>query len=79
MEPSWLKCRIRPDREDSYETWAWIADPELESQLESRLKEGQELWFYSSPSDHWNSLCGRGGYAIVEQGEVVRSIETVMN
>ena len=79
MESSWLRFRIHPDREDGYETWEWMADPRLEFKLASSLAEGQELWFYSSPSDHWNSLCGRGGYAIVEQGEVVRSIETVMN
>lgn len=40
---------------------------------------GDELWRFRSPSLTWANMAGRAGYAIVRNGEVVRSLVTLMN
>ena len=48
-------------------------------QLKSEMKDGDELWLFSSPIESWTNMCGRGGICIVRNGEVVKSMVTVMN
>ena len=47
--------------------------------LISELQDGDELWLFSSPKETWQNLCGRGGICIVRNGEVIKSMVTVMN
>ena len=42
-------------------------------------QERDELWEFDSPSDHWASLCGRAGIALVRDKHVVCAIVTEMN
>ncbi len=34
----------------------------------AQMKQGDELWFFSTPQERWESLSGREGYAIVRDG-----------
>jgi len=36
-----------------------------------QVKAGDELWTFASPSWTWQSLCGRGGLALVRNGEII--------
>ena len=47
--------------------------------LKSELQDGDELWLFSSPNETWTNMCGRGGICIVRDGEVFKSMVTVMN
>ncbi|HCN37890.1 MAG TPA: hypothetical protein DIS94_09280 [Bacteroidetes bacterium] len=47
--------------------------------LISKMEEGDELWEYSSPLHSWKNLVGRGGYAIVRNGEVIKYYNNVMS
>ena len=40
----------------------------------SQMGAGDELWFFESPAETWNSLAGRAGYALVRSGRVVASL-----
>lgn len=39
--------------------------------------KGDELWWYESPQETWDMLCGRAGWALVRDGKVVDE-ETMM-
>jgi hypothetical protein len=43
------------------------------------MQSGDELWTWASPDWTWEALMGRGGYAIVRDGEPVRYWMTIMN
>jgi hypothetical protein len=44
-----------------------------------QMKQGDELWKFSSPAESWQDLAGREGLCIVRNGEIVDSIVTMMN
>lgn len=43
------------------------------------LRPDDEIWSYCSPMETWSKMCGRMGYAIVRDGEIVKSCVTLMN
>jgi hypothetical protein len=43
------------------------------------IQQGDELWWYDSVGDSWQKMCGRAGYAIVRNGEVIGSLLIEMN
>jgi hypothetical protein len=43
------------------------------------MQPGDEIWRFRSPGDTWANMCGRAGYSIVRDGEVLRSLVTLMN
>jgi hypothetical protein len=43
------------------------------------MKEGDELWEYSSSEAAWQHFAGRAGIALVRNGEVVDAITTSLN
>tara|TARA_B100000768_G_scaffold134051_1_gene124831 strand:- start:826 stop:1134 length:309 start_codon:yes stop_codon:yes gene_type:complete len=47
--------------------------------LKSLMKKNDTIWEFDSPADHWDSLCGRSGIALVCEGKIVFTIVTVMN
>ena len=47
--------------------------------LRAKLQEGDELWFFSTPIEDWKHMCGRSGYSIVRNGDIVASCITIMN
>ncbi len=51
---------------------SWLA-------LKKKLREGDELWEFTSPQEDWDNLGGRKGVCVVRDGEVVYSITTAMS
>ena len=47
--------------------------------LKSLMLTNDEIWDFESPPDHWDSLCGRSGVALVRNDKVVFTIITSMN
>ena len=47
--------------------------------LKEQVREGDEVWLFCSPSEYWDRLCGREGFALVRQGAIVGSILTSLN
>ena len=47
--------------------------------MKRALKEGGELWAFSNSSNAWKNRCGRAGFAVVKDCEVVEYIVTMMN
>jgi len=47
--------------------------------FKSQMKDGDELWEFSSPPITWKLLVGRAGLSIVRNGKIVDSIVTMMN
>lgn len=47
--------------------------------LKAAMADGDELWQFGSPSDSWQHLAGREGYAIVRNGKAVGTIVTMMS
>jgi hypothetical protein len=45
----------------------------------ARLTEHDELWQFSSPSDHWKNLAGRAGVALIRNGRSIAHVITIMN
>ena len=81
MDGTWLRYRIHPsDADREGETADAIGDDTmLLTELLEALEPGQELWYFESPQETWNSLCGRAGYAIVEAGKIVDTHITTLN
>jgi hypothetical protein len=46
---------------------------------EDDWQDGDELWEWSTPDTFWQSLSGRGGYAIVRNGKVIETTITIEN
>ena len=55
------------------------ARPRVWQELAQHMQPGDELWEYSSPSVFWENMCGRAGYAVVRNGDVVYTVLTAMN
>jgi hypothetical protein len=49
------------------------------SSLEPEMQPGDELWIWATGDGSWESLMGRGGYAIVRNGEPVDYVMTEMS
>jgi hypothetical protein len=47
--------------------------------FKGRLRDGDELWEFSSSSDSWKHLAGRSGICIVRKGRIIDSIVTRLN
>jgi hypothetical protein len=47
--------------------------------FKSQMKEGDELWEFSSPPPTWERLAGRRGFCILRGGRIVASLITMMN
>jgi hypothetical protein len=45
----------------------------------SKVQDGDELWFFSSPKEDWYNFTGREGYVIMRKGEKIKSLITLMN
>lgn len=48
-------------------------------QVFGKIGPNDEIWEFDSPGDHWASLCGRAGVALVRAGEPIIGIVTEMN
>ena len=48
-------------------------------ELKSLIKQGDEIWEWSTPGEFWDSLCGREGIALIRKKKVVYEIITIMN
>ena len=81
MDDSWLRYRIHPpDPGRGVESRDGFGEePMLVTELVEALQPVQELWYFESPQEYWDSLCGRAGYAIVEGGKVVDTHMTAIN
>ena len=47
--------------------------------IKERIEQGEELWFFRSEDDSWQSLSEREGYAVLKDGKPVLSFVTAMN
>lgn len=47
--------------------------------LREAMREGGELWRFSSPREAWQARCGRAGIALVRDGVPVCSVVTMLN
>jgi len=47
--------------------------------IKLRMVLSDELWTYSSPTDHWQRLAGRMGIALIRNGRSIGHVITVMN
>lgn len=47
--------------------------------FKKQIKQGDEIWKFSSSTESWEDLAGREGICIVRDGEIVDSIVTMMN
>ena len=81
MDPSWLRLRIHPPESapEGEPSGAIGDEPMLVAELLEALEPSQELWYFESPPETWNSLCGRAGYAVVEDGKIVDAHITILN
>ena len=83
---SWLRRRITPEAAAAEMEPAWrrrppdfgVPDPAWTDFL-AALGPGDELWTFSSSEGSWRALAGRAGYAIVRDGEVVKTYVTCMS
>tara|TARA_Y100000588_G_C13420879_1_gene571530 strand:- start:224 stop:415 length:192 start_codon:yes stop_codon:yes gene_type:complete len=53
--------------------------PDLLEEWGEEMAKGAETWFYRSPAEFWEGMCGREGIALVKDGEVLDDLLTVMN
>ena len=45
----------------------------------SKAKDGDELWWFKSPLESWQNMCGRAGYAILRDGKVIATYVSKMS
>lgn len=82
-----LKTRIAV-RNVGPEAWTVIGRAKRKSAYEGHplpvdllrdMRPGDELWWYCSPDETWQHLCGRAGWAVVRDGRVVADQLVVLN
>lgn len=83
MRREWL---IKKVAFDEAEAALELSDPLVDDQYRLRWGElrakaipGDEVWYFSSPTESWENLCGRDGYALVRAGEIVDFIVDTMS
>lgn len=89
MLKEWLKTRItleQIEQEHMVKEERLGPDPVLFGfqnsiwmEFQKQIREGDELWNFSSPAESWWELCGRAGIALVRNGEIEDSFVTMMN
>lgn len=68
----WLRWKMSPEQLDQ-------RHPYLSKAWGEEIANGAEIWFYRSPNEFWEGMCGREGIALVKDGEVLDDCLTVMN
>lgn len=66
------KLLERSEQLKRWETTRWlpfIAD----------LMPDDEVWGFRSPPDTWTNFCGCAGYAVLRDGQIIRSLTTMRN
>ena len=48
-------------------------------EMKKMRRKGDVLYFFRSPPDTWQSLCGREGYVLIRDEEVVFTLITTIN
>ena len=43
----------------------------------SHLLPGDEVWRFRSPPQTWSNFCGCAGYAVLRDGQVIRTLTTM--
>ena len=43
------------------------------------MQPGDEIFAFHSSPESWRALCGRGGFALVRTGKVVREVVIILN
>jgi len=47
--------------------------------LRAAMQPGDEIFAFFSSPESWQVLCGRGGFALVRAGKVVREVVIILN
>ena len=55
------------------------ADDRRWTELRTQIQEGDTIYYYSSKSWAWQSLCGRAGYMLVRGHQVIWKVVTCLN
>jgi hypothetical protein len=78
----WLFDAVDMDEMES----DWLDKPapygvsrEAWNRLKSLMEAGDVIHAFSSPSESWEHLAGRAGYAVVRDGQAIVSVVTLMN
>jgi hypothetical protein len=48
-------------------------------QFKSQMRKGDELWTFRNSDKEWVELCGRKGFCIVRNGEIVAGFITLLS
>jgi hypothetical protein len=43
------------------------------------LLPDDEVWRFHSPPETWANLCGRAGYVVIRDGQIIRTLTTMRN
>ena len=68
----WLKWQMSPEQLEH-------RHPDLSKEWSTEIANGAETWFYRSPAEFWEGMCGREGIALVKDGKVIKADCTAMN
>ena len=68
----WLKWKMSPEQLEH-------RHPDLLKEWSAEIANGAETWFYRSPDEFWEGMCGREGIALVKDGQVLKADCTAMN
>jgi hypothetical protein len=72
MDKDWLKKKITREQAEAE---FGVQDAEWRK-LVATMRDGDELWSFSSDAESWELLSGCAGIALVREGAVIESIET---
>ena len=68
----------RPDKPERHIPFGFMN--ESWNKLKNCMREGDELWFFSSAAYTWGAaMCGREGYTVLRNGEPYLAIYTKMS
>ena len=73
ISKKWLLRKLDTKELEEFDEHPFFGD------LRKVRESNDEVWLYRSPDWTWDELMGSGGYALLRAGEVVASVETVMN
>lgn len=61
------------ERSEQLQHW----DAEKWQPFIAALEDGDEVWSFRSPPPTWNQFCGCAGYAVLRDGEIIRTLVTM--
>jgi hypothetical protein len=64
---------------EDFDSYDWQMPKKLWLEMKQQIRQGDELWQFTTLPKTWENLHGRAGIALVRDGRIINSVVIVMS